>query len=86
MLVNVVDLRERQYRWQKIMAVLEAAEKNNEAEDSDSVSAEVGVQIDYAERRGLSVREAMQWAETMQALVTLYLYDLDEEEGGSTEP
>jgi hypothetical protein len=79
MLVNVLDLRERSYRWKSVLAVLESAAKNNEAEDADHVQEDVGVLIDYAERRGISVRDAMVWAERMSGPVTLYLYDEDEE-------
>lgn len=81
MLVNVLDLRERSYRWKSVLAVLESAAKNNEAEDADHVQDNVGVLIDYAERRGISVRDAVLWAEQMSGPVTLYLYDDDGDEG-----
>ena len=80
MLVNMIDLREREYRWSRVMAVLESATKNNEAEDADQVKAGLGIEIDYAERTGLSVREAVLWAEKTDGPLTLYLYD-DEGEG-----
>lgn len=79
MLVNVIDLREREYRWSRVMAVLESATKNNEAEDADQVKPGLGIEIDYAERTGLSVREAVLWAEKTDGPLTLYLYD-DESE------
>ena len=82
MLVNVIDLREREYRWSRVMAVLESATKNNEAEEADQVKPGLGVEIDYAERTGLSVREAMLWAEKTDGPLTLYLYDDD---GGETD-
>ena len=77
MLVNVLDLRERSYRWKSVLAVLESAAKNNEAEDADHVRDDLGVVIDYAERRGISVRDALLWAEKMTGPVTLYIYDED---------
>ena len=76
MLMNVIDLRERTYRWSSVLAVIESAAKNNEAEDADQVGIDLGVMIDYAERQDLSVREAVQWAEKAGGPVTLYLYDL----------
>lgn len=85
MLVNVIDLREREYRWSRVMAVLESATKNNEAEEADQVKPGMGIEIDYAERTGLSVREAMLWAEKTDGPLTLYLYDdegADAEAGG----
>ncbi|MGI9394122.1 MAG: hypothetical protein ACR2OY_05705 [Boseongicola sp.] len=78
MLINILDLRERTYRWSKVMAVLESATKDNEAEDADQVEADIGVQVDYAERQEISVREAVLWAEQAGGPVTLYLYDRED--------
>ena len=80
MLVNVIDLREQEYRWAQIMAVLESATKNNEAEDADQVKPGAGIEIDYAERTGISVRDAMLWAEKTDGPLTLYLYDFEGDE------
>ena len=79
MIVNVIDLRERPYRWKSVLAVCEAASKDNEAEDSDRIAPSIGVEIDYAERDGISVRDAVLWAEQMDGPVTLHLYDRDDE-------
>lgn len=79
MIVNIVDLRERSYRWREVLAVVEAAHKNNDAEDADIVSVGIGVEIEYAERDAVTVREAVLWAEGLQGKVTLYLYDRDGE-------
>ena len=75
MIVNVIDLRENQYRWKSVLAVVESAAKNNVADDADTIAAALGVEIDYAERENISVRVAMLWAEQLQGTVTLYLYD-----------
>ena len=83
MLVNVIDLREREYRWSRVMAVLESATRNNEAEEADQVKPGLGIEIDYAERTGLSVREAMLWAEKTDGPLTLYLYDDEGEEAAA---
>ncbi|MGI9391013.1 MAG: hypothetical protein ACR2O1_13215 [Boseongicola sp.] len=82
MLINILDLRERTYRWSKVMAVLESAIKDNEAEDADQVEADIGVQVDYAERPEISVREAVLWAEQAGGPVTLYLYDREDADEG----
>ena len=79
MIVNVLDLRERPYRWKNICAVVQSASKDNVAEDSDQVTSELGVEIDYAERVGISVRDAVLWAEGMGGMVTLYIYDVEPE-------
>ena len=65
------------------MAVLESATKNNEAEEADQVKPGLGIEIDYAERTGLSVREAMLWAEKTDGPLTLYLYDDEGEEAAA---
>lgn len=77
MIVNVIDLREKLYRWKSVLAVVESAEKNNEAANADRVDVSVGVVIDYAEREGISVRDAFLWAENLQGKVTLYIHDHD---------
>lgn len=79
MIVNVIDLRESPYRWKTVLAVLESAAKNNAAEDADRVDTAHGIEIDYAEREDLTVRDAVLWAEQVQGKVTLYLYDQDRE-------
>ncbi len=79
MIVNLIDLRSRPYRWKSVLAVCESAVKDNEAEDSDLIAPGVGVEVEYAERDGVSLREAVLWAEQLGGLVTLYIYDRDEE-------
>ena len=79
MIVNMIDLRSRPYRWSEVLAVVESAAKDNAAEDADKVEVGVEVEIDYAEREGISVREAVLWAERLGGKVTLYLYDLESE-------
>lgn len=79
MLMNLIDLREKPYRWKSVVAVVESATKNNAAQDADTVETAAGVEIDYAEREDLTVRDAVLWAEQLQGKVTLYLYDRDRE-------
>ena len=79
MIINVMDLRERPYRWKSVCAVVQSATKDNVAEDADQVTEGLGVEIDYAEREGISVREAVLWADSMGGMVTLYLYDVEAE-------
>ncbi|WP_413720169.1 hypothetical protein [Silicimonas sp. MF1-12-2] len=80
MIVNFIDLRSRPYRWSSVLAVVESAAKDNAADDSDKVEFGIGVEIDYAERDGISVREAVLWADRLDGMVTLYLYDRDDSE------
>lgn len=82
MIVNMIDLRERPYRWSAVVAVIESAAKDNIVEDADKVEVGVGIEIDYAEREGVSVRDAILWADRMDGMVTLYLYDGDSDQEG----
>ena len=83
MIVNVLDLREKPYRWSEVLAVAQNAAEDNIAEDADQVpDMGGGIQIDYAERDGVSVREAILWAERLDGMVTLHIYDRDEEDAG----
>ncbi len=75
MIANVMDLRERPYRWKSIIAVVESTSRDNVCADTDRVDPNIGAQIDYAEREGVSIREAFIWAEKIDGPVTLYLYD-----------
>ena len=77
MLVNIQDLRERPYRWSSVLAIAESAADYNDADDSDQIDPSVQAQIDYAEKEGVSVREAVLWAERLSGVVTLTLYDLE---------
>jgi hypothetical protein len=79
MLINVLDLRERPYRWNDVLAVAENAAEDSIAEDADPIPQNSLAQIDYAEREGISVREAILWAEKLDGLVTLSIYDRDDE-------
>ena len=79
MLINVLDLREKPYRWSDVLAVAQNAAEDTIAEDADPLPDIGGVQIDYAEREGISVREAILWAERLDGMVTLHLYDREDD-------
>ena len=81
MLVNVMDFRERPYRWSRVLAVVQNAAEDATADDADPVPDMGAVVIDYAEREGISVREAVLWAERLDGMVTLQLYDHEPEDG-----
>ena len=85
MLINVMDLRERPYRWSNVLAVVQNAAEDATAEDADPVPDFGGIQIDYAEREGISVREAVLWAERLDGMVTLQIYDFDRDGVGADE-
>jgi hypothetical protein len=76
MIWNIIDRRERVYRWERVNAIIEAVEHDNSCVDADQAPhADVMKVIDYDQREGVSVNEAVEWANQQRCPVTLYLYD-----------
>jgi hypothetical protein len=74
MIVNVIDNRQRQYRWKEIRAAVEPAWHDNRCDDSDQAEPR-DHEVDYQERNGISVEAAIVWANDLPFTVTLYLFD-----------
>jgi hypothetical protein len=72
MIANVIDRRTRPYRWKRVNAVVEPAW--HDSPDSDQATPAMG-ELDYEEKTGVSVKEAIAWAEDLSYSVTLYLSD-----------
>lgn len=73
---NIIDRRKRQYRFEVVNAIVEAAWHDNSCKDSDQIlSSDNGP--DYSEREHISLADAVTWANKFEAPVTLYLYDKD---------
>lgn len=77
MISNIRDHRTRQFRWANINAIIENAWHDNGCDDADQAERSDANNITYAERRGVTLHEAIVWAENTPASVTLYLYDPD---------
>lgn len=76
MIWNIIDRRERPYRWKTVNAVVEAVEHDNSVEDADQADHfDVREIVDYDERNAISVSAAVAWASEIESPVTLYLYD-----------
>ncbi len=76
MIWNIVDHRQRVYRWKLVNAVIEAVEHDNSCADADQApDYDVMEVIDYDQKEGVSVSEAIKWADQKSCPVTLYLYD-----------
>ncbi len=75
MIWNVVDRRERPYRWRKVNAVVEAVEHDNSCPDADQAPESEPALVDHDALESVSVREAILWANNQPCAVTLYLYD-----------
>lgn len=74
MLVNIVDNREHRFRWKCINAILEPASHDNSCKDSDRAASAPDA-TPYEDREGISLAEAIAWANTKPHEVTLFLYD-----------
>ncbi|WP_067736759.1 hypothetical protein [Novosphingobium naphthalenivorans] len=76
MIWNIIDRRTRPFRWKRINAIIEAVEHDNSVADADQApKAEPSTVIDYDQREGITVQEAVNWASQQRCPVTLYLYD-----------
>jgi hypothetical protein len=87
MLCNIRDSRSRPLRWLRVKAILEATAHDNDCPDSDPVPPS-DLDLTVEERDGISVPEAVAWAEAQPGAVTLFLYDEGDweeegEEGGA---
>ena len=79
MIWNVIDRRTRPYRWKSVNVVIEAVEHDNSCLDADQASeAPVVKVIDHHHREGISIHEAVSWANQQRCPITLYIYDADE--------
>ena len=74
MIWNVIDRRNRPFRWKRVNAIIEAVENDNACDDSDQAPWDPD-NIDYDKRKSVSVAEAIAWANKVPSAVTLYLYD-----------
>jgi hypothetical protein len=83
MIWNVIDRRSRPYRWKCVSAIVEAVENDNSVDDADQADeSPPATVIVHDKRDGISVREAIEWANQQRCPVTLYIYDADGETRG----
>jgi hypothetical protein len=73
MILNIVDRRKRPYRWKCINAVVEGTSHDNSKSDGDQ---DEGLDnVAYAQRKGISLADALTWANSLPGGNTLFLYD-----------
>ena len=75
MITNVIDKRNKPYRWKTVNAVIENTWQDNSCADSDQTSKTSEFQVPYDEKQNISVAQAMTWGMSQKADVTLYIYD-----------
>jgi hypothetical protein len=76
MIANVIDNRKSPYRWKRVNAIAEPAWHDNKCRDADQAERALG-ELDYEERIGISVNDAIKWANDLPFMVTLYFNDDD---------
>jgi hypothetical protein len=82
MIENISDHRERPHRWRCINAIIEPTWHDNDGGPDRDQSEPGRGDIAYDQREGISLAEAIAWANGLPDRVTLYLYD----EGRGTTP
>ena len=76
MIWNIIDRRQRAYRWKTVNAIVEAVEHDNSCADADQAAeSDIASVVDYDQLEGVSVQQAVEWANQQTCPVTLYLYD-----------
>jgi len=71
---NIIDRRERHYRWKRVNAIIEPTSHDNCCQDSDQAEEDPDAAV-YEQREGISLAKAVGWADAKPYRVTLYLYD-----------
>ena len=72
MIANIIDRRNREYRWKSVQAIVEATQHDNSCDDADQ--APPG-DVVFEQRDSVSIADAVGWANSFDCAVTLYLYD-----------
>lgn len=76
MIWNIIDRRERKFRWKRINAIIEPTWHDNSCRDSDRAEEDDDdIARMYAKRESVSLAEAVTWASAKPYAVTLHLYD-----------
>ena len=87
MITNIYSQRSRQYRWMQVDAVIEPTWQDNSCKDADRCDPAGwdGASV-YEGRKGVSIAEAVAWANGAGYPVTLYLYDAGTLDDADNEP
>ncbi len=75
MIRNIIDKRERPYRWKRVNAIIEPTWHDNCCQDSDQAEETDPHAVVYEQREGVSLAEVVTWANARPYAVTLYLWD-----------
>jgi hypothetical protein len=82
---NIIDERNRRYRWAKVHAIVEATWHDNSVSGADQAPPTTAeTEVTFDEREDISVHDAVNWANSQTCPVTLYLSDGDVVEHSSS--
>jgi hypothetical protein len=73
-IANIIDRRNRPYRWRKVNVVAEATSNDHNVRDSDEMDYQTNDLV-YDEFLGCALSDAIVWGQQFECAVTLYLYD-----------
>ena len=65
-LANIIDERDRRYRFNTVLAIVEPTRHDNGCADADQVDRSESDDFLYAERHSISVSDAVQWANSFK--------------------
>jgi len=74
-LTNIIDGRDQRYRFNTVLAIVEPTRHDNNCADADQGEKSASDNFFYAEQYGISVANAVRWADSFESQVTLYLYN-----------
>ena len=74
MIWNIIDKRNRPYRWLEVNAIIEDVANDNSCKDTDVFEEDNESAPVYDERKNILLHDAISWAEDQSGKVTLYLY------------
>jgi len=74
MIWNIVDRRGNRYRWSNVHVVVEATWHDNACNGADQApKPPPELEVTYFERKNISIRDAITWANSQSCPVTLYI-------------
>ena len=86
MIANIVDHRRHPYRWKQITAIVEDTWHDNSVAESDQADRGTDESdVGYAAEEGISLADAVKWANAFEGQVTLFLYDFGDGTRAATE-
>jgi hypothetical protein len=74
MIQNIIDRRKRNYRWARVDVVVEPTWHDNTCRDSDQAVRDDREPV-YDAQSGVSLADAIDWAQALPLPMTLYIYD-----------